>query len=98
MRVKHDANHAQVVQWYRDLGCSVADCAAAGLGVPDLFIGAAGVCDPVEIKTDDGKLRPSQELFISMWRGSAVRVVRTQGDVIEHVTELRRRSVARQGA
>lgn len=92
--VKPDANHSAIAGWYRDLGCSVADTHAAGLGVPDLFVGCVGLCDPVEVKTEEGKLLPSQETFIATWRGSRVRVVRTQTDVIEHVTEMRRRGRA----
>lgn len=93
-RGKPDANHFQVIQWYRDLGCSVADTKNAGLGVPDIFVGCVSQCDPVEIKTEDGKLLPSQELFIRSWRGSPVVVVRTQADVIEHVTAMRKRARA----
>ena len=88
---KPDANHAQVKQWYRDLGCSVADCKDVGLGVPDLFVGCVGRTDPVEVKTEDGKLLPSQEVFIAGWRGSAVVVVRTMEDCIAHVQSMRRK-------
>jgi len=86
-----DSNHAQVVQWYRDLGCAVANTKGVGLGVPDLFVGCLGVTDPVEVKATNGQLRPSQENFIKCWRGSPVRIVRTQDDVIEHVADMRRR-------
>ena len=89
---KPDANHSAIVQWYRDLGCSVADTHAAGLGVPDLFVGCVGLCDPVEVKTEEGRLLLSQETFIKTWRGTPVRIVRTQTDVIDHVTEIRQRA------
>lgn len=88
---KRDANHAQVVRWYRDLGCSVAETHDAGLGVPDLFVGCVGVTDPVEIKTEDGKLLPSQETFVLAWRGSTTRIVRSLAEVVAHVTDMRRR-------
>lgn len=91
-KYRRDANHEQVADWYRALGCTVADTHKAGLGVPDLFIGCVGITDPVEVKTEDGRLLPSQETFISLWRGSPVAVVRTQTDVIEHVTQMRRRA------
>ena len=87
---KRDANHCKVAGWYRDLGCSVADTHAAGIGVPDLFVGCVGLCHPVEVKTEEGRLLPSQETFIKTWRGTPVRVVRTQQDVIDHVQEMRR--------
>jgi hypothetical protein len=89
---KLDANHGQVKQWYLDLGCSVADTADAGLGVPDLFVAAAGTIDAVEVKTPDGELLPSQIKFIESWRGPPVAIVRTQDDVIAHVTDMRRRA------
>lgn len=86
-----DANHGDVVKWYRELGCSVAETQDAGLGVPDLFVGCAGITDPVEIKTGDGKLRPSQQTFVLAWRGSITRIVRTQSEVLAHVHDMRRR-------
>ena len=91
-RPKRDGNHSAVVQWYRDLGCSVAETHAAGLGVPDLFVGCVGLCDPVEIKTEEGRLLLSQENFISQWRGTIVKIVRSQTDVIDHVIEMRNRN------
>jgi hypothetical protein len=87
-----DENHGEIVKWYRDLGCVVAETQDAGLGVPDVFVGCVGITDPVEIKTKEGKLRPSQELFIKSWRGSAVWIVRTQEEVINHVTNMRKRA------
>lgn len=88
---KRDANHNDVVGWYRQLGCSVAETQDAGLGVPDLFVGCCGVSDPVEVKTEDGALNPSQKTFIRDWRGSAVAIVRTQAEVVAHVHDMRRR-------
>lgn len=89
---RRDVNHADVVKWYRDLGCYVADTADLALGMPDLFVGAAGVTDPVEVKSAVGDLEPLQKTFISAWRGSKVWIVRTQEDVIDHVTDMRRRA------
>jgi hypothetical protein len=88
---KRDANHNEVVGWYRELGCSVAETHDAGLGVPDLFVGVCGVCDPVEVKTIDGELLPSQQTFIAAWRGARVWIVRTHDEVIAHVTDMRKR-------
>ncbi len=88
---KPDANHSAVKQWYRELGCSVADCKDVGLGCPDLFVGCVGITDPVEVKTEDGGLLPSQVTFTMSWRGSPVRIVRTQQEVIDHVSDMRRR-------
>lgn len=88
---KRDANHNDVVRWYRQLGCSVAETQDAGLGVPDLFVGCCGMTDPVEIKTAEGKLEPSQQTFVLAWRGSVVAIVRTEDEVIAHVQNMRKR-------
>jgi len=89
---KRDANHGDVVGWYRELGCAVAETHDAGLGVPDLFVGCAGITDPVEVKTEEGTLEPSQKTFIATWRGSRVAIVRIHADVIAHVHDMRRRA------
>jgi hypothetical protein len=88
---KPDSNHADVVGWYESLYCSVFDSHACGLGFPDLVVGIAGVTCLVEIKSEDGELRASQNLFIRTWRGAKPVVVRTQGDVINHVQSVRER-------
>lgn len=89
---RRDSNHQDVVKWYRELGCYVADCADLGLGLPDLFVGAAGITDPVEVKAPDGELTPLQKTFVGAWRGSQVAIVRTQDDVISHVASMRKRA------
>lgn len=89
---RRDSTHADIVGWYRDLGCYVACTADLGLGLPDAFIGCAGVTDPCEFKSEDGELTSLQKTFIAAWRGSPVAIVRTQSDVIEHVTRMRKRA------
>ena len=86
-----DANAAELMQVYRDLGCSVHDTHAVGFGFPDAVCGWVGVTELVEFKTADGDFTPPQRTFIRDWRGSKVRVVRTREDVCAHVTEVRRR-------
>lgn len=89
---RRDANHQDVVGWYRSLGAYVADTADLGLGLPDLFVGVAGVTDPVEIKSEDGTLTPAQQTFVAAWRGSRVWIVRTFDDVVAHNGDMRRRA------
>lgn len=89
---RRDANHQAVVAQYRALGCSWADTADLGLGLPDGWVGCAGVTDPVEVKSDGGALTSRQETFIAAWRGSHPRIVRGESDVIEHVADMRRRA------
>jgi hypothetical protein len=86
-----DANHAQVRGWYEELYCSVVDTHRMGGGFPDLVVGIATTTELVEVKTEDGQQLPSQITFQKTWRGSKVVVVRTQADVINHVTNIRER-------
>lgn len=86
-----DENHADVVGWYEELYCSVADTHIVGFGFPDLVIGIAGLDCKVEVKTENGILLPSQVRFQRDWRGSKTTVVRTRADVINHVQNVRER-------
>jgi hypothetical protein len=84
-----DANHADLVKVYESLHCGVIDTHALGFGFPDIIVHFSGYCAPVEIKTPDGDLEPSQERFIRDWKGPKIRIVRTPDEVIAHVTEIR---------
>ena len=86
-----DANHAAIVRQFEVLFCSVLDLHSNGGGCPDLLIGCAGVSALVEIKTEDGALRPNQVTFHRNWRGGKVRIVRSPEEAIEHVIEMRGR-------
>ena len=86
-----DSNQSQVIGWYEELYCSVVDLHEMGSGVPDLLVGFSGVSDLVEVKTEEGHLEASQNRFIRDWRGRKVVVVRTHGDVIRHVQNVRER-------
>jgi hypothetical protein len=88
---RRDADHQQIVAWYRELHCGVADTADLGLGLPDLFVSAAGVCDAVEVKSADGELTAAQKVFVQSWR-SRVWIVRTLDDVVAHNADMRRRA------
>ena len=85
-----DANHAEMVKCFQDLGCTVVDLSQVGGGMLDLLIGCVGVDCIVEVKTEDGELRTCQENFIARWRGRMPAVVRTQQDCVELVTKIRR--------
>jgi len=90
-RGKDDANQAPIVATYRALGCSVVDTSALGFGMPDLLVGCVGITELVEVKTDAGKLGAAQLTFAADWRGSKVRIVRSEADAIQHVQDIRRR-------
>ena len=85
-----DANHAEVIGWFEQLGCIVTDTSQVGGGFPDIVCGLIGRTLLVEIKTADGKLLPSQKTFNAKWRGEQPVVVRTQIDCIELVQRIRR--------
>lgn len=87
----YDANHAEIVKTYELLHCGVIDTHGVGFGFPDILVHFGGYCAPVEIKTEDGDLSPSQTRFMRDWRGPAIEVVRTNDDVIAHVTRIRSR-------
>jgi len=93
---RRDTTHAPRVADYRALGCTFADTADLGLGLPDGFVGCTGITDPVEFKSEGGTLEPAQKTFIAAWRGSKPQVIVTLEDVIAHVADMRRR--ARAGA
>jgi hypothetical protein len=89
-RGHHDANHGEVAQFYRDLGCSVADTSAAGFGFPDITIGCVGITNLVEVKDADGNLSASQQRFMREWRGGPIAVVRSMEEAAAHVQRIRR--------
>lgn len=91
-----DANQPQIVALYEALGCSVVDTHGLGFGYPDLTIGIGGVTELAEVKTEVGSLSDSQIRFSRDWRGSKVRIVRNENDVIQHVTDVRRKSARRE--
>jgi len=58
-----DANHAEIVAYFRAHGCAVESLAKMGRGVPDLLVGWHDALALVEVKTPAGKLRPAQTAF-----------------------------------
>lgn len=83
-----DANHKDVVEAFRKLGCSVLSLAAIGKGAPDLAVGWAGLTCMVEVKAGPKKgLTPDQVEFWNTWKGG-VRLVRDMAGVEETVRTL----------
>ena len=89
-----DANHGQVATWYQELYCLAFDCHSLGGGFPDLLVGIptriGRVLALVEVKTADGRLKPSQETFIRQWGTGCIEIVQTREDVFRHVERVRR--------
>ena len=76
MRRAHrlDANHSELVDAFRSMGCSVLSLAGLGNGCPDIVVGLGGIQVMVEIK--DGsrppsarKLTPDEARFRGSWTG-----------------------------
>jgi len=68
-----DANHKEIVNAFKDLGCSIFDTSRIGMGFPDLVIGKNGKTLLVEIKSSErSKFTSAQDLFMMNWKGSTV--------------------------
>lgn len=68
-----DVNQSEIVQVFKQLGCSVFDTSRVAGGYPDLTIGRNGKTVLVEIKSSEkASYTPAQELFMLNWRGSTV--------------------------
>ncbi len=94
-RVRRDGNHAEIAGAFKQLGCSVADMAAAGDGFPDLVVGCMGVNRLVEVKdptTRYGRagLSESQRRFNEEWRGEPMVAVSTIDEAAELVAQWRK--------
>lgn len=89
---KRDANHGDVVGWYKALGCNVLDLANMGEGCPDILVAIDGQLDLVEIKTEKGTLTDPQKEFFRDWTQSKIPIVRTHFDVVHHVGLMRIRA------
>lgn len=89
-----DANHAQIVKAFEQLGCTVFSAHTVGAGFPDLVIGCNGRTLLVEIKTERGELTKAQREFITAWNGDTVHIVCDTDDVIALVNRTRARNTA----
>ena len=91
---KRDANHRDIVDALRAIGCSVADTGGAGDGFPDIVVGIPGNVILMEIKDGDKppsaqKLTPEQQIFHTEWRGP-IHIVNSVARAISVVNEYRR--------
>lgn len=71
---RRDANEADIIKTLRQLGCTVIQS-----DVVDLIVGYRGHSFIFEVKTEKGKLEPSQEKLLAEWRG--------QYDIIRNTTD-----------
>jgi len=83
---KVDANHAQIVDCFKKLGCSVLSLAAVGKGVPDLLVATNGITWLVEVKSGKGKENALQKEWAENWQGARALVRDREG--VERVVKL----------
>ena len=88
-----DANHAEVVQALRAIGCRVQDLSGVGDGCPDLLVGWRHRLCLLEVKDGDKppsarKLTPDQDKWHALWSGLPVRVVCSISEAVEAVQEM----------
>ena len=86
-----DANQAELVQAWRDMGGSVLFLHMVGQGCPDTLLGMAGEMELAEIKSAKGKLNREQREWWAAWRGRPPRIVRSVEDLVALAEELRGR-------
>lgn len=68
-----DVNQSEIVQAFKELGCSVFDCSRVAGGFPDLLVGKNKKTILVEIKsTEKATYTSAQKLFMLNWKGSTV--------------------------
>ena len=85
-----DANHHEIVQAFRQLGCPVVDISAVGDGVPDIIVRHPTIRDMaflVEIKTPKGKLNKRQMQWHAEW-GELIRIIRSVDEAIQMVRDM----------
>lgn len=82
---RRDANESEIVKALRAIGCTVMQTDAV-----DLIVGVNSKTNLLmEIKTETGKLKPSQEKLLQTWRGQYA-IVRTVEEAINLVDTARK--------
>lgn len=95
LKAKVDANHLEIAQALRRLGCSVVSLAQIGRGVPDLLCGCYKKTLLLEIKdgnkpASQRKLTPQEEEFHASWRGGHCFVIHSVDEAVQLVQKLNR--------
>jgi len=83
-----DANHKQMVEAFRLLGCSVKSLAPMGEGVPDLLVAIQGNTWLVEVKMPKGKQTADQIEFAKHWQGKMA-IARTTEEAQSIVAQMK---------
>lgn len=90
---KRDANHDEIADTFRRMGCMVIDThqfAQYLPGYPDLDVRRGGRSVLVEVKADGGRLTPDEAAFAELCAGYRVQyeVVRTAEQAVALAVEL----------
>jgi hypothetical protein len=88
---KTDSNHAEIRDYLRSLGITVADTARLGGGFPDLVWSLAGITGLIEIKDKNvtpnlSSLTEMQRNFKYTWQGNYA-IVNSKESAWEHVRD-----------
>lgn len=84
-RKKPDSNQGEIVKALESIGCSVYDASRVGGGFPDLVVGYRSCSLLMELKTETGKLKKTQQDWHRDWNGHLC-VVRSPMEAIDAVT------------
>lgn len=96
-RGRRDANHGELSELFKALGCSWVDLTDTGIpGWPDGACGLFNVTHLVEIKSKDSAygrsgLNPNQAAFYRDWKGEKPYVVSTPDEVVALVNSWRQK-------
>ena len=74
---RRDANEPDIIEALRDVGASYLS-----LDPFDLLVGWQGRNIMVEVKTQSGRLKPSQIELAETWRGGPLHIVRTPEEMM----------------
>lgn len=79
---KKDLNHAEMVAFFRSLGCYVVDVASLPKFC-DILVGIEGVNVLVEIKSGKNGLTADEKLFHKEWTGAEIFIIRNEKEAQE---------------
>ena len=80
-----DSNHAEILDAFRQMGCSVVDLRLQGGGVPDTLVGFRGRDRMVEVKPPGKSPTANQESFYAAWRGARPLVIHSVEEAAQAV-------------
>ena len=83
---KTDANQAEIMKAFRQLGCSVQSLHKVGHGVPDLLVAYRGKNHFIEVKTEKGTYTPDQIAWLDKWR-ARVYTIRSVEEACDLISE-----------